>query len=119
LTSVDDDAAVARHAVRDVLAYYLARVEGVVVDRSGADRSDVERVRAAVRSGGAAAGADAVTEHLIDVFAVAGTPEDVASGLGAFVDAGLDLPLVWHTLGPDQVAAVRTIAARVRPALAG
>jgi len=119
LTSVDADRAVAREAVREVLAYYLSRVEGVVVDESGADPGHVEAVRDAVRSGGVEAGAEAVTEHLIDVFAVAGTVDEVIAGLSEFVDAGLSLPLVWHTLGPDPAEALRTIATLVRPALAG
>ena len=48
LTSVGPDRAEARHAVKEVLAYYLARVEGVVVDEAGADPEAVAAVRAAV-----------------------------------------------------------------------
>ena len=119
LTSVDNERTAARDAVREVLAYYLSRVEGVVVDESGADVVHVAEVRDAVSVGGVKAGAAAVTDHLIDVFAVAGTVDDVIAGLSRFVDAGLSLPLVWHTLGPDPAKALRTIATYVRPALAG
>ena len=119
LTSVDADRSAARDAVREVLAYYLSRVEGVVVDESGADTEHVLAVREAVRTGGVEAGAAAVTDHLIDVFAVAGTVEEVIGGLAEFVEAGLSLPLVWHTLGPNPAEAIRTIATEVRPALSG
>ena len=101
LCSVGSDRDEARAAVREVLAYYLWRVEGVVVETSGADPDAVAAVRAAVASDGPAAGAAAVSEQLVDTFACAGTVDDVVSQLGAFAEAGLDLPLAWHTLGPD------------------
>lgn len=53
---MDHDAAAARDATREVLAYYLHRVEGVVVDTSGADPDQVEAVRRAVREDGVEGG---------------------------------------------------------------
>ena len=63
-------------------------------------------------------GAEAVTDHLIDIFAVAGSVDDVVAGLQAYVDAGLDLPLVWHTLGPDPTICARRHRNRHSTALA-
>jgi 5,10-methylenetetrahydromethanopterin reductase len=117
LTSVGRDRREARRAVRAVLAYYLWRVEGVVVDRSGADPDAVAAVRRAVASGGPEAGAEAVAESLIDTFAVAGTVDDVIAGLRPFAAAGLHLPLAWHTLGPDPDWALGALARDVRPTL--
>ena len=119
LTSVDEDRRAARDAVRPVLAYYLYRVEGVVVDESGADPAEVQAVRSAVDENGVAAGAEAITEGLIDVFAVAGTVADVIDALRPFAEAGMDVPLLWHTLGPDQDRAVEVLARQVRPAVVG
>ncbi len=119
LTSVDRDRQAARDAVREVLAYYLHRVEGVVVDESGADAADVAAVREAVAAGGGAAGAAAVTDGLIDVFAVAGTVDDVVAGLRPYVAAGMALPLLWHTFGPDAERAIEVLATEVAPALQG
>lgn len=115
LTSVGPDQAAARRAVRPVLAYYLARVEGVVVDEAGADPEAVAAVRAAVASGGEEKGADRVSEGLIDVFAAAGAVDDVVERLSAFAAAGLDLPLAWYTLGPDRAEGMRLLAEQVRP----
>lgn len=115
LTSVGPDRAAARRAVRPVLAYYLARVEGVVVDEAGADPEAVAAVRAAVASGGEETGAAAVSESLIDVFAAAGAVDDVTERLSAFAAAGLDLPLAWYTLGPDRAEGMRLLAEQVRP----
>jgi len=117
LTSVGDDRHEAREAVKPVLAYYLARVEGSVIDASGADPASVNRVRAAVAAEGEHRAASAVGDDLLDVFAVAGTASDVITGLAAFAEAGLDMPLAWYTLGPDRVAATRTLARVVRPSV--
>ena len=119
LTSVGRDRAAARNAVKEVLAYYLARVEGVVVDEAGADPEAVAAVRAAVAEGGEQAGAAVLSDSLVDVFAVAGTPDDVIERLGPFADAGLDLPLAWYTFGPDRDEGVRLLAEQVRPAVVG
>jgi 5,10-methylenetetrahydromethanopterin reductase len=117
LVSVDADRTAAREAVREVLAYYLWRVEGVVVDTSGADPDNVAAVRAAVEASGPVAAAALVGDQLIDTFSAAGTPDEVIARLAVFADAGLDVPLVWHTLGPDPAAAVRVLAEVVRPAV--
>lgn len=119
LTSLDADRRAARREVREVLAYYLARVEGVVIDRSGADPQAVAAVREAVRSGGVQAGARAVSEHLIDTFAAAGDVDDVVVRLRPFVAAGMRMPLLWYTLGPDRDWAVRALAEEVIPLLRG
>ena len=117
LTSLDRDRAAARREVCEVLAYYLARVEGVVVDRSGADPEAVAAVRAAVRREGVAAGAAAVSGQLIDTFGVTGDTAEVIERLERFGDAGMAMPLLWYTLGPDPTWAVGALAAEVLPAV--
>ena len=117
LVSVGTDRRAARDAVRSVLAYYLWRVEGVVVEQSGADPDDVAAVRSAVAERGADAAATLVSDHLIDTFAAAGTVDDVVAGLERYAVAGLDRPLAWHTLGPDPDAALVLLADQVAPAV--
>jgi 5,10-methylenetetrahydromethanopterin reductase len=117
LVSVGDDRGQARRAVREVLAYYLARVEGVVVDTSGADAENVAAVREAVRVDGVPAAAALVSDQVLDTFAAAGTVEEVASSLRRWVAAGIDLPLAWHTLGPDRTRALALLAGPIRSAL--
>lgn len=119
LVSVGDDRERARRAVREILAYYLARVEGVVVDKSGADAANVAAVREAVRADGVPAAAALVSDQVLDTFAAAGTVDDVAIGLRRWVEAGIDLPLAWHTLGPDRGRALALLAGPIRTALVG
>ncbi len=114
LVSVGDDAHAARDAVRDVLAYYLHRVEGVVVDTAGADPDAVEAVRAAVRDEGVAAGARLVGDHLIDTFAAAGSPDQVTKRLNEYAAAGIRGLLAWHVIGPDREHALQLLAEEVR-----
>jgi 5,10-methylenetetrahydromethanopterin reductase len=115
LVSVHDDARLARDAVRPVLAYYLNRVEGVVVTTSGASPEQVAQVRAAVTLGGVSAGASAVSEDLIDVFAAAGSPAQVAQRLNEYAAAGIRGLLAWYVLGPDPIAGLCQLASDVMP----
>ncbi len=117
LVSVDRDEGQARDAVRQVLAYYLYRVEGVVVDQSGADPEEVRSVRELVTRAGPEVGATAVTDGLIDTFAAAGTPDQVAARLQHFIEAGARGVLAWHVFGPDKAEGLRLFAEDVVPAL--
>jgi 5,10-methylenetetrahydromethanopterin reductase len=115
LVSVDPDASAARNAVRDVLAYYIHRVEPIVLSTSGADPVEIERVRTTVRQDGLKAGAALVTDGLIDAFAAAGGPDHVVARLQEYVRAGLRGLLAWYVIGPDRSAALRLLADEVRP----
>ena len=115
LVSVDRDAQVARDAVRHVLAYYVHRVESIVLSTSGADPDAIERVRRAVLENGVDAGAELVTDQMIDTFAAAGTPEHVAARLQEYVEAGLRGVLAWHVIGPDRTRGLELLASEVRP----
>jgi 5,10-methylenetetrahydromethanopterin reductase len=113
LISVDADRHAARDATRSVLAYYLHRVEGVVVDTSGADPDEVQAVRLAVRADGVAAGARLVTDHLIDTFAAAGDPDEVAARLREYTDAGLRGLFAWYVFGPEPLKGLELIGREV------
>lgn len=119
LVSVGRRRGPARDAVRRVIAYYLWRVEGVVVEESGADPEQVARVRAAVDEGGVDQGVRYVTEDLVDVFAATGEPEEVVERLEPWIEAGLRGVLGWHVLGPDPEVGLELFASRVVPALGG
>jgi len=114
LVSVDREAQAAREAVRQVLAYYVHRVEPVVLSTSGADPDAIERVRRAVVDNGVDAGAQLVTDEMIDTFAAAGTPEHVAARLQEYVSAGLRGVLAWHVIGPDRRRGLDLLASEVR-----
>jgi 5,10-methylenetetrahydromethanopterin reductase len=119
LVSVDADAARARAAVREVMAYYMHRVEPVVLSTSGADPQKIERVRVAVLEHGAEAGARLIDDELIDSFAAAGDPEHVAERLVAYLNSGIRGLLAWHVIGPDRRRGMELLARVVRPRVFG
>ncbi|HEY3209770.1 MAG TPA: LLM class flavin-dependent oxidoreductase [Actinomycetota bacterium] len=116
LTSVSKDAKSARDACRQVLTYYLWRVEPVVYETSGADPEAVAFVRSKVPEDGLDAVAEILPGELIDVFAAAGTPDTVMAKLGEFEEAGLKGLLAWYVFGPDPDEGLRLLieAARAR-----
>ena len=72
-------------------------------------------MRQAVRSEGVTAGARKINDHLIDTFSAAGDVDDVIGALRPFVAAGMSMPLLWYTLGPDPSWAVQALAREVVP----
>lgn len=116
LTSVSKDAKAARDACRHVLTYYLWRVEPVVFETSGADPEAVAFVRSKVPEVGLDSVAERLPDHLIDVFAAAGTPDTVMAKLAEFEEAGLRGLLAWYVFGPEPDEGLRLLieAARSR-----
>jgi 5,10-methylenetetrahydromethanopterin reductase len=110
LTSVSRDAKAARDACRQVITYYLWRVEPVVYETSGADPEAVGLVRSSVAKEGVEAVAERLPDELIDVFAAAGTPETVMEKLGEFEEAGLKGVLAWYVFGPDPDEGLRLLS---------
>ncbi len=115
MVSVGTDHRAARQAVREQLAYYLHRVEAVVTDKAGADPDAVAFVRTAVAEEGLAGGAAAITDELIDIFAIAGEPGHVTERFLEYADAGIKGLIAQHIPGPDRPAGLRLLAAEVLP----
>jgi 5,10-methylenetetrahydromethanopterin reductase len=114
LTSVSKDGKAARDACRQVLTYYLWRVEPVVYETSGADPEAVAFVRSKVKDQGLDRVAEQLPEELIDVFAAAGTPDEVAAKVTEFGEAGLKGFLAWYVFGPDPDEGLRLLIDVVR-----
>ncbi len=110
LLSVDTDSRAARDAVRRVLAYYIHRVEPVVLSTSGADPEQLAAVRKTVVEDGVTEAARLITDPLIDTFAAAGNPEHVADRLQTYLHSGVRGILAWHVLGPDPARSLGLLA---------
>ncbi len=98
--SCDDDPTVARQGPREVVATYL----GVHGDHPITRRAGLPPALAAsFREGwlGGEARVDLVTDALLDVFAVAGTPGECVAGLAALGDAGVDTILIRDDIDAD------------------
>jgi len=92
LYAVDDDPAVARAAVRDAVAFYLAAMPDNAL-------TEVLGIQAEVQEKLARGGLETLTAELpdawIDAMAIAGTPAECAAKLQAFLAAGSDAIGLW------------------------
>jgi 5,10-methylenetetrahydromethanopterin reductase len=115
MVSVATDGAAAREAVKTRLAYYLHRVESVVHWKSGADLNAIAAVKGAVLEHGLPAGAAAVTDELIDTFAIAGDPDHAVERFRDYASAGIRGLIIQHVPGPERVEGLTLIAKEVVP----
>jgi 5,10-methylenetetrahydromethanopterin reductase len=119
MVSVGEDHDAARRAVREPLAYYLYRVEPIMFTHSGADLERIDSIRRAVATSGPNAGAELVSDELIDTFALAGDPSHVADRFEEYAHAGVRGLIAQHVAGPQRVAGLRLLADAVLPRLKG
>ena len=122
--SVDQDGDAARQAAKWVIANYVMRLRDTIrYQYAGLDvarMAALEReLRAAVEESRFDAAVDDLPDDIVRALAVAGTPEECVAGLKAYAAAGIKRPVLYHTLGPDRLEAIDTIADSVRPHLLG
>jgi F420-dependent oxidoreductase-like protein len=113
--AVAADAAAAREAVRPWLAFYLgamgAKDKNFYVDLA-AEYGFGEEARAcqdAFLAGDRQAAADVLSDELVDLGAIAATPDTLAERVAAYAEAGADT-LVAVPTGDDKAALVRALA---------
>ena len=106
---VTDDVAQARDVARHVFAPYVAtKVYNAHYRRLGFE-DEAEAVLRAFAAKDRAGAAAAMSDRLVDAVFVIGDEDAVAARVGAFVDAGVTVPVIAPMGGPDD--ARRTIAA--------
>lgn len=116
VTVVDEDRAVARRLARTQVAMYLA----VVADLDPTADVPVgllERVRTAVAAGDHEGAGAQVSDQVLDRFALAGTPDDVAGQVGALFDAGVTRVEFGTPHGVTPESGVELLGRRVLPAV--
>jgi F420-dependent oxidoreductase-like protein len=116
--AVAADVGAAREAVRPWLAFYLgamgAKDKNFYVDLAG-EYGFGEEARAcqdAFLAGDRAAAADVLSDELVDLGAIAATPDTLAERVAAYADAGADT-LVAVPTGDDKPGLVRALAKAV------
>ncbi|MFI2230160.1 LLM class flavin-dependent oxidoreductase [Nocardia testacea] len=103
LASVDDDPVVARDAVRDAIGFFLrAEAHTALVGQSALPRED---------------GKGVIGDAAVQEFALAGSAEDVASGLGEMFDAGADSVGLWLFPATSFTTVLERVARDVVPLL--
>ncbi len=114
VTVCDADRGVARTLARREVALYLDVVAGL--DPTVTVPDDVrERIGAAVAAGDHDAAGRAVPDDLLDRFAFAGTPTDIAGRVEALFDAGADRVELGTPHGTDSLAGLRLLGTEMLP----
>jgi 5,10-methylenetetrahydromethanopterin reductase len=116
--AVSTDRARARACVRPVVARYLGILHGQsILADAGLEPSRTQPFRDALAAGRPAA--DLVTDELVDMLAVAGTPDDCRRALRRWRDAGLDAPVAVVPPDADVVEQIEVIGAELAPSWGG
>lgn len=114
VTVCDTDRATARALARREVALYLDVVAGLDPTVT-VDPEVRERIGSAVAVGDHDAAGRAVPDDLLDRFAFAGTPEDVAAQVEALFAAGADRVELGTPHGVDAIAGLRLLGTRTLP----
>ncbi|MFC4406508.1 5,10-methylenetetrahydromethanopterin reductase [Haloarchaeobius iranensis] len=107
--SVAEDEAAARAAARPPVAFIAAGTAPPVLDRHDVDHEAASTVGEHLSDGSFDAAFEAVTERMLDVFCIAGTPEQVGERIEA-VSTYADSFVAGSPLGPDRTAAPTLLA---------
>ncbi|MDZ7701617.1 MAG: 5,10-methylenetetrahydromethanopterin reductase [Halobacteriales archaeon] len=109
VVSVAEDADAAREAARPPVAYIAAGAPEAVLDRHGLDAELAGEIGAGIGAGAYGEAFAAVSEPMLDAFAVAGTPEAVAERFGALLEHA-DSVVAGSPLGPEPDRAVELLS---------
>lgn len=95
ITAISEDADAARTRGKKTLAFYIA--VGDIYRKFLAEngyRSQADAILEEYRRGGLAGIHNHVDDAMLDDLAACGTPDEVASGISGFVDAGVQMPIM-------------------------
>lgn len=113
---MDDDRAAARRLGREVLAQFLPLRQFRTLTRFYAtDPEEIAAVGERMRAGDLEGAGRSISERTLDTFLAAGTPSEVAAGLGRLLEAGPSTVTFSGRLGPDPVAALHALGRVVMP----
>ena len=107
--SVAEDAEAASEAARPPVAFIAAGAPEAVLARHDLDAERAERIGELIGSGEFGEAFEAVTDPMLDAFAVAGTVEDVAERFAALSEY-VDGVVAASPLGPDRERALTLLA---------
>lgn len=114
--SVDEDAAAARGALADKLAFYGTAFAPYLLERVGLSPEDFRPAATALAAGDRAAARALVTAPMLRL-GVAGTPDEVVDRCRGLLEAGATHLSFGPPLGPDPRRAVALLGEVVLPAL--
>jgi 5,10-methylenetetrahydromethanopterin reductase len=99
IVSIDDDATLARDAVRPMIAIYLSQFPNIARE-SDVPAAELDRIAGLMSAGGPEVAAAAIGDELVAELACAGTPADCRRQLAERRACGIELPVISIVHGP-------------------
>jgi 5,10-methylenetetrahydromethanopterin reductase len=117
LISVDNDEKAALNAAKRFVAQKLPTRHSDMLRHAGVTAAEIGAVRESIEKLGLLKAAAAIDEDVVRKVTIAGTPDQVAEGLRAFIGTGLKSPIAWEIMGPDRRHSLDLLAREVMPRL--
>ena len=117
LISVDNDEKAALNAAKHFVSQKLPTRHSDMLRYAGVTAAEIAAVSNSVEKVGLAKAAAELDDEVLRKVAIAGTPDQVAQGLRAFIGTGLKSPIVWEIMGPDRRRSLDLLAREVMPRL--
>ncbi len=117
--SIDKNREKARNAAKIVVAFIVAGSPDLVFERHGVDTGSVENVRNALNNAFATGDwksvHEAVTDEMVDIFSISGTPDDVKERIEELKKVGVTQVVAGSPLGPDKAKSIKLMGKEIIP----
>jgi len=114
-TSISEDGNLARQFVKKILGTYtIPELPDSVSNLVDVNEKEVQVIKQRYSEGDFEGAIEAVTDKMVDMFAIAGTPTQCAEKLERFANTGLNTPILFIH-GPDKMKAVKLAAEQIIP----
>ncbi|MDI6903061.1 MAG: 5,10-methylenetetrahydromethanopterin reductase [Methanocellales archaeon] len=111
--SVDLDEGRAKKAVVPVVAFIAAGAPAPVLERHGIDSTDVAAIKSAFAKGDFKTAFGSVTNQMVDVFSIYGSPDHCIQRIRELHDIGVTQVVVGSPIGPDVSTSIRLIGEEI------
>ncbi len=115
--SISEDYEVAKEKAKQVVAFIVAGSPPQVLERHGISPDVADIIRGHIAKGpkGFVDAFNAVTDEMVDAFAIYGRPEDVVEKINQLLKVGVTQVVVGSPIGPKKKNAIRLIKEKVFP----
>lgn len=115
--AVAEDIDAAKEAARPVVAFIVAGVPEVVLERHGISKEDADEISSGIAEGDFGAAFGAVTQKMMDTFAIYGDPDTCSDRVRDLKEQGVTQVVAGSPIGPDKKAAMDLIGEEIIPSV--
>lgn len=121
--SIDSDRDTAIKNVKAVVAFIIAGCPNEILDRHGIDYESANIVKAKLKEAFAKGNwkelERAVTDEMVDVFSISGTPDDIVERIEELKKLGITQLIIGSPIGKDKAKAIKLIGREIIPRFSG